>query len=115
MEIEYLLKCKKGKNTAYSGKIPSESSKVLKKFGTLSCISMTIMNIHSNEIHSNGDHMNSMTMCLLISILCRALDYVGKTLQVYAGLSILTLSGPAFSVDHQARGGLRGPDAKNRG
>ena len=28
----------------------------------------------------------------------------------------LTLSGPAFSVVRQARGGgLRGPDAKNRG
>ena len=28
---------------------------------------------------------------------------------------VLTLSGPAFSVVRQARGGLRGPDAKNRG
>ena len=28
--------------------------------------------------------------------------------------SILTLSGPAFSVVRQARGGLRGPDAKNQ-
>ena len=27
----------------------------------------------------------------------------------------LTLSGPAFSVVRQARGGLRGPDAKNQG
>ena len=26
-----------------------------------------------------------------------------------------TLSGPAFSVDRQAWGGLRGPDAKNQG
>ena len=30
-------------------------------------------------------------------------------------LFVLTLSGPAFSVVRQARGGLRGPDAKNRG
>ena len=28
-------------------------------------------------------------------------------------LAGLTLSGPAFSVVRQARGGLRGPDAKN--
>ena len=28
---------------------------------------------------------------------------------------ILILSGPAFSVVRQARGGLRGPDAKNQG
>ena len=28
---------------------------------------------------------------------------------------LLTLSGPAFSVVRQARGGLRGPDAKNQG
>ena len=27
---------------------------------------------------------------------------------------LLTLSGPAFSVVHQARVGLRGPDAKNQ-
>ena len=27
----------------------------------------------------------------------------------------LTLSGPAFSVFRQARGGLRGPDAKDQG
>ena len=27
----------------------------------------------------------------------------------------LTLSGPAFLVIRQARGGLRGPDAKNQG
>ena len=29
--------------------------------------------------------------------------------------TVLTLSGPAFSVVRQARGGLRGPDAKNQG
>ena len=29
-------------------------------------------------------------------------------------VKVLTLSGPAFSVVRQARGGLRGPDAKNR-
>ena len=28
---------------------------------------------------------------------------------------LLTLSSPAFSVVHQARGGLRGPDAENQG
>ena len=28
---------------------------------------------------------------------------------------ILTLSGPAFSVVRQARGGLRGSDGKNQG
>ena len=29
--------------------------------------------------------------------------------------SYLTLSGPAFTVVRQARGGLRGPDEKNQG
>ena len=38
---------RKENNTAYPGKIPSKSSKVLKKFGTLSCI-MAIMNIHTH-------------------------------------------------------------------
>ena len=55
-------KARKENNTAYPGKIPSKSSKVLKKFGTLSCI-MTIMNIHIDE-----DHMNTMTLLYQISI-----------------------------------------------
>ena len=37
---------RKENNTAYPGRIPSKSSKVLKKFGTLLCI-MTIMNIQT--------------------------------------------------------------------
>ena len=40
-----------------------------------------------------------------------------STVTHYNRSSKLTLSGPAFSVVRQARGGggLRGPDAKNRG
>ena len=75
---------------------------------------MDSINLKTKELLTYHCGCRGSLVTIAARYVADAYRLIKPTYQIWSQYD-LTLSGPTFSVIRQARGGLRGPDAKNQG